>query len=294
MNSIQIRRYKPYSLLTELRIKAGDDCTLNVRVLQESKVDDIAPILFVHALAMDGDMWHEVANALIKGDPPFLGGIYALDCRGHGRSQSKESEFTTEQFANDIAIILDKLGISKAHIIGCSMGGTVGLAFAGRYPERVASITVIDATAWYGTQAQDHWEKRAQSALNEGMSSLVEFQKARWFSPGFLESQPALLAEAIDVFIGNQVPHYVSSCRMLGKADEREIIKNYAGPAMVIVGEDDYATPLGMAKDIALRINGADLVVIKGARHYTPLEAPNEVASCIKRIINKSNITFEH
>ena len=75
---------------------------------------------------------------------------------------------------------------------------------------------------------------------------------------------------------------------MLGKADERDVLQNYKGLAAIIVGEDDYATPLAMSQDIATRIDGAELIVIPRTRHYTPLEAPDEIANCINRVINQA------
>ena len=288
MKSGQQRHYSPNQCLTALQITTKDQCALHLHVLQKPQQEGIAPILFVHALALDGNMWQGVADALASHNSPFLGGMYAIDCRGHGKSDAAEAAFTTKQFANDLLAVLKGIGVMRAHIVGCSMGGTVALAFAGHYPEAAASITVIDATAWYGLEAQSNWESREQAALTKGMDSLIEFQRARWFSPEFLEEQPAFVQEALNVFIANDVEHYANSCRMLGQADEREILQNYHGPAMVIVGEDDYATPLAMSQEIAAHIAGAKLIVIPRTRHFTPLEAPDQVANCISQIISQS------
>ena len=286
MKSGPQRRYGPNQLLPVMQIATTDQCTLHLHVLQNPQQDGITPILFVHALALDGNMWQGVADVLASYNPPFLGGMYAIDCRGHGKSDATDEIFTTKQFANDLLAALKGIGVTQAHIVGCSMGGTVALAFAGHYPESTGSITIIDATAWYGPEAQSNWESRGQAALTKGMASLIEFQRARWFSPEFLEKQPVFVQEAINVFIANDVEHYANSCRMLGQADEREILKNYHGPAMVIVGEDDFATPLAMSQDVAGRIAGAKLTVIPQTRHFTPLEAPEQVAKCISKIIS--------
>ena len=112
--------------------------------------------------------------------------MISMDCRGHGASDAPAGTYTTDRFAQDIADVATALGAERLHLVGCSMGGTVALAFAGTYPERLASLTVIDATAWYGAEAPRNWEGRAQAALKDGMASLVEFQRARWFSPEFL------------------------------------------------------------------------------------------------------------
>ena len=285
MNVKEVKRYAPSKPSPQFQVTSTDGCSLNIHVLQDAVTKEVAPILFVHALALDGDMWQGVAKAFKPLEPSFAGGIYALDCRGHGKSGATSVEFSTKQFAEDLLSILKSIGASSAHIVGCSMGGTVALSFAGHFPNQTSSITVIDASIWYGLDAPANWEKRAQTALKEGMDALIEFQRPRWFSPSFIEEQPIFVEDALNVFTANQISHYVKSCQMLGRADERETIKNYLGPAMVIVGEDDYATPLSMAEDIASRIPHSKLRVIPQTRHFTPLEAPELVAKCILETI---------
>ena len=288
MNNMFLRRYGPSLATRQIQVLADDECMLNVRVLREAQSKSATPVVFLHALAMDGDMWQGVVDAFDKDNTFLAAGMYALDCRGHGASQTSDGAFTTERCAKDLADILDALGISLAHIVGCSMGGTVALNFAGRFAARVASLTVIDATAWYGPEAAINWEKRANAALTDGMASLVDFQLERWFSPAFLQQQPELVRATVDVFTANHVSAYASSCRMLGQADERTALVNYTGPAAVVVGEGDYATPLAMAKDIASRLVDAKLTVIPGTRHYTPLAAPILVAACIHQAISRA------
>ena len=171
------------------------------------------------------------------------------------------------------------------------MGGTVALAFARRHPQRTRSLGVIDATAWYGPDATAAWEGRAQKALDGGMQALTEFQRARWFSPSFLDENPVLVREALDVFLANRVPIYVASCRMLGSADERTGLAAFTGPAHVLVGEHDYATPVAMAEDIVARLPDARLTVIAQARHYTPIESPVEIAHALVELARRAAST---
>lgn len=75
---------------------------------------------------------------------------------------------------------------------------------------------------------------------------------------------------------------------MLGQADERERLHRFTGPVSVVVGAEDYATPIAMGQDIADRMTDARLTVVPGTRHYTPLEAPDAIASCIADTIARS------
>lgn len=309
MSAVLPRRYGPVAPVRTLTIKTSDGQGLHLRVLREASDPAALPVVFVHALAMNGDMWAGAAEALADAltlpasasaasgsgvltrasSSSAPGGVMiAMDCRGHGASDAPAGTYTTDRFAQDIADVATALGAERLHLVGCSMGGTVALAFAGTYPERLASLTVIDATAWYGADAPRNWEGRAQAALKDGMGSLVEFQRARWFSPEFLAANNDLVEQAVDVFTANRVAAYASTCRMLGLADERAGLERYDGPAAVVVGEQDYATPVTMAEDVAARLPDATLTVIADTRHYTPLEAPQQVAACIAEVMRRA------
>jgi 3-oxoadipate enol-lactonase len=265
-------------------MKAGDGCALALHTLRPGRAD-VEPLVLLHALAMDAGMWQGVADRLDTDAP-----VYGLDCRGHGASGKPAGPYTTARFAEDLAQVLAGLGAARAHVAGCSMGGTVALAFAGLYPQHVASLSVVDCTAWYGEDAPDAWEGRAQRALRDGLASLIPFQAERWFSPGFATASPEVLAGAVEVFLRNDVNAYAESCRMLGRADERERISRYTGPAIVVVGESDYATPVAMSQDIAARLPGAELAVLDGLRHYTPMEAPDRVARRITSVLVRARL----
>ena len=258
-----------------LRIKADDGCTLAVHQLRQGEPGAV-PFLFVHALAMDGMMWLGVAQALPKG-----AAIYAVDCRGHGLSDKPAGPYTTARFARDLALIMGAINAPRVHLVGWSMGGTIALAFAGAFPQRLASLTIVDGTASYGPEAPPAWEARAQKALDGGMQALLQFQLDRWFTPAFLEAEAAKVANAVATFNRNSVPAYVETCRMLGSADERAALKNYTGPCAVVVGEEDYATPVAMAQEVAGLIKGAQLTVLPKVRHFTPIEVPEKIAACI-------------
>jgi len=70
----------------------------------------------------------------------------------------------------------------------------------------------------------------------------------------------------------------VETCTMLGAADLRAALPGMTMPAAIVVGEEDYATPVAMAEVMNRGIKGSTLTVLKGARHLTPLEAPDAIA----------------
>lgn len=101
--------------------------------------------VFVHGLVMDNlsSWWFTVANAAAR-----TCDAVCYDLRGHGRSEVTPSGYAVADSVDDLAAILDELGVHHpVYVIGNSYGGVVGLAFAQAYPERTAGLVLVEAHA---------------------------------------------------------------------------------------------------------------------------------------------------
>jgi 3-oxoadipate enol-lactonase len=237
----------------------------------------------VHSLAMNGDFWDRVTPYLATSAD-----VLVYDCRGHGRSDKPKGSQPIERHADDLADLLDAVGWKQAVVAGASMGGCIALAFAARYPERLSGLGLIDTTAWYGPKAPEQWEERGQKGLTEGMASLVDFQKTRWVTDRFREENPKVVDEAISVFLANDPEAYLETCRMLGTADMRKL-PHFSFPTRIVVGSEDYATPVAMAEATRDLIPGSKLTVLEGVRHLTPLECPDLIAAELTALLTPSD-----
>jgi 3-oxoadipate enol-lactonase len=165
------------------------------------------------------------------------------------------------------------------------MGGCVALAFGAAFPQRAAALGLVDTTAWYGVDAPQQWAERATRALADGLAGLVEFQVSRWFGDAFRAQRSEIVDQCVKVFLANELPAYAETCRMLGAHDMRAALPRLQMPTTIIVGEEDYATPVAMAQALRDGIKGSQLVVVEKARHLTPLEVPERVASELKKLL---------
>jgi 3-oxoadipate enol-lactonase len=110
------------------------------------------------------------------------------------------------------------------------------------------------------------------------MAALVEFQTTRWFGDTFRSERPEVVRQCVETFLRNEVPAYMATCTMLGAADLRAALPGMTMPAAIVVGDEDYATPVAMAEAMQHAIKGSTLTVLAGARHLTPLEVPDRIA----------------
>lgn len=240
-------------------------------------------VALVHSLAMDHTFWEPVADLLSE-----KASVLTFDCRGHGASGKPPGPYTVELFARDLADLMTHIGWPSAAVAGASMGGCVSLAFAAAFPERTDGLGLFDTTAWYGPDAPKQWAERANRAVAAGLADLVEFQTTRWFGDRFRQERADVVRQCVDVFLASDVNAYAETCRMLGACDVRAALPRIRTPARILVGEEDYATPVKMAEDLHAGLAGSSMTVLPKARHLTPLEAPETIAAELEALLAKT------
>jgi 3-oxoadipate enol-lactonase len=234
----------------------------------------------IHSLALDRSVWDGVVQRL-EGEAEIL----TYDCRGHGRSERAPGPYSAHLFARDLAELFDHLAWETAAVAGCSMGGNIAQAFAAEYPRRATALGLIDTTAWYGADAPARFKERADTARAKGMRGMIDFQLTRWFSDEFRGRHPDVLKRTTDIFVANDLDCYAASCELLGAADTRAQLGAYTMPVAIVVGEEDYATPVAMARQLHEAIPQSTLSILPRARHLTPIECPDRIASELRELL---------
>jgi 3-oxoadipate enol-lactonase len=265
-----------YAEMTVAKMKVRDGTQLAYEV--RGRIKDAPPVVLIHSLAMDHTFWNAVTPALAD-----TTAVLVYDCRGHGGSDKPKGPYRVEQFADDLADLLDHVGWRSAVVAGASMGGCVTLAFAAAYPARAAGLGLFDTTAWY--DAPDKWEERAATAETKGLAAMLEFQTTRWFTDAFREARKDVLDAAVAVFMANPAWCYAETCRMLGACNVTAALGRLNMPTRVVVGDEDYATPVAMAQTLHRGIAGSTLTVIRNARHLTPLECPERIVAELRALL---------
>jgi 3-oxoadipate enol-lactonase len=251
--------------------------------LHDSGKPQAARLVLVHSLALDRSVWDAVVPAL-GSDVDVL----TYDCRGHGASAKPPGPYTAEQFAGDLRDLMTAIGWEHAFVAGASMGGCITQQFAASYPGMVDGLGLIDTTACYGPDAPKSWHERGEKALADGLASLIAFQQTRWFSDNFRAQHPDVMEHFAQVFLKNDIEAYAATCDMLGNFDIRSKLASFNVPTEILVGEEDYATPPEMARALEAGIAGSHLTIVPGARHLTPIEIPEQIASMLQTVIART------
>ncbi len=228
-------------------------------------------IVFSHCLAANMKLWQYQL-------PEFKDRFRVLtyDIRGHGSSSAPEEAYSMFGLAEDVKLLLDRLGVEKCHFVGISLGGMIAQMFTLNYPERVYSLVPCDTVCKVPQEAAPLWEEKIQTAETQGMEPLVEETLQRWFSDKFREDNPAVNEQIKRMIENTPVSGFVGCCRAIADFDVSEEIANISVPTQVMVGEHDPGTPVSEAKSIQEKIPGAGLEVLPGARHLCNVETAKE------------------
>ena len=239
------------------------------------------PVVLAHAIGMDRRMWDDLAARLGEA---FR--VIRVDLRGHGRSPAPARPYTLEGMAEDVAALLDRLGIEKAHWVGLSMGAMIGIAFALAHPERLGRVVLANTTSSYGPEGRALWQARAKAVEDGGLAAIKDMVMSRYFSDAFRAAHPDTIAAVAARFLETPAEGYLGSCDAIAELDFAADLPRIHARTLVIAGEADAGTPPAMSEAIAARIPGAQLAVLPGAAHLSAAEKPAEFAALVKGFLS--------
>jgi len=229
-------------------------------------------LVLLHGYPLDHHLWDEIA--------PLLKDTFDLiipDLRGFGESTTVDAPYTMDDFASDVAGLLDQLGIQKTAIAGHSMGGYVALAFAKLYHERVSGLALVSTQVL--ADPPDRKEGRYKSAADvaeKGISGVVETMTSKF------TSNPQWQAFARKNMEAQQPAAYIGALKaMAERADTMPLLSTIKYPVVVVHGDADALIPIERAREVKAAIPEAHLVEISGAGHMPMCEAPNETAQAL-------------
>lgn len=231
------------------------------------------PIVFLHAFPLNRAMWEPQVRAL---SGRFR--VITVDLRGHGESEAVLWNFPLSVYAEDVHALLAHLQIPRAVLVGLSMGGYVLFAFHRQYPGQARALILADTRAQADTEEGRQGRcGMAQAAFTRGHAPVVDTMLPKLLSQASRDGRPELVAQVTDMITSTPISGIVVDCMaMADRPDSLPLLRDIACPTLVVVGDQDQATPPADARAIAHGIKGARLKVIPGAAHLSNLEQPQE------------------
>ncbi|MFJ5233650.1 alpha/beta fold hydrolase [Kitasatospora sp. NPDC088391] len=245
------------------------------------------PLVLLHAYPLSARMW-EAQLERVPGPAGDDARVVAPDQFGFGAAPLDDRPHTLDDAADRVADLLDRLDLERAVLGGLSMGGYVAMAFARRYPERLAGLVLADTRATVDTEAgRNNRERIAAAVLAAGNVDLLieEGTAENLLSPG---AEPELV-DTVRRMIAEADPAAVARAQraMAARPDSLDDLAALEVPAAVIVGELDTITPLAEARMMAEALGDAELTVIPAVGHLSPLEAPETFSAAVRALLKR-------
>ena len=237
-------------------------------------------VVLAHAIGLDHRMWSALAEALA---PKYR--VVAIDARGHGRSAVMPRPYSLAMLADDVAALLDRLAIRRAHWVGLSMGGMIGQAFALGHGDRLQRLVLANTTSSYGPDGKGNWQARIKLVQDGGLAAIRDAVEARYFSEAFRKSHADVVATHMARFMETSPEGYLGCCDAIAELDFSEDLGRIAAPTLVVAGSADVGTPVAMHEALAAGIPGARLAVMQAAAHLSAVEKPEEFAALVTEFL---------
>jgi 3-oxoadipate enol-lactonase len=242
-------------------------------------------VVLLHSLLCDRTMWGPVAADLARTHR-----VLSLDLRGHGRSSPASSLYSLETQCDDLPALLDAAGVARATLVGLSWGGMLAMRAALYHPTRVLALGLFDTSA-----EPEHPIDRARfvamaSAFRAvGLLPAIEAEvNRRMFCDGFLARSPGEVQRLNGQIRGaSREGLFQGTLAVATRGDLLPQLSAVAVPTLVVVGDEDRATPPARAERIADAIPGATVERLRGTGHLAAIEQPALVTLALRAFFDR-------
>jgi 3-oxoadipate enol-lactonase len=236
-------------------------------------------LVLVHEMGGSLESWDDVAPRFAESRR-----VLRYDARGAGMSQKVRGELGIDTMADDIASLLDTLGIAgKVALAGVAVGGAIALHFAARYPERASAVAVGSPATGIAPDRRVAALERVAKIEAVGMAFAVHDSMQNGYAPE-LRGDIRRFERFRARWLGNDPASYATIWRMLAGTDMQDELTRLRCPVLVIGGSLDRVRPPPLAESVAKAIPGARYVELRTG-HYMAVQTPDLISDCIDEFL---------
>ena len=251
---------------------------------QPGRTQPIRTLLLLHAFPLNADMSDPQAAAL----PPGWR-IVAPDLRGFGQSSLPAGRATMDDYAGDLADLLDALHVHEAVVAGNSIGGYVAFALLRNAPHCVSGLVLIDTRAQADSDEARASRRRMLDVIDRaGTAGVVDEMLPRLLGASTQRDRPDLIQRVRDLMVCSP-PEALKAAvtAMMGRPDSRSLLAGIHVPALVMAGEEDALIPVSAAEEMHQAMPSSVPEIIPQAGHLPTLEQPAACNAVLKRFLER-------
>jgi pimeloyl-ACP methyl ester carboxylesterase len=240
-------------------------------------------LVLVHGHPFNRSMWRPQVDALSRAGWRVI----APDLRGYGETTVVEGMTTLDVFANDLAGLLDVLGIERVVVAGLSMGGQIAMEFARLHPSRLRGL-VLAATFPQSETEEGKRNRRlmAERLLREGMGPYAGEILPKMIAPRNIVALPEVAAHVLTMMRTTRPEGAAAAVRGRGERPAYEpVLATVDVPALIVVGDEDAFTTRADADRMHALLKHSSLVWMEGVGHMPNLERAPEFNAALERFL---------
>ena len=232
------------------------------------------PLFMVHGIGARRSNWDGLSEYL-RNDFTCI----AYDLRGHGDSPTAKAPFGLGDLVADLEALRSKLGIDRAIVIGHSLGGMIGPAYARAHPSRVAALGLF-STAAFRTADDSSKVKGVVKAMEDtSVQAMLDTLVNRWFTDEFQAKHPDKVAHRKKQIVETPLEVFLNVFHIYAETEMGPWLHEIEAPSLVLTGELDGGCSPRLNEQIARALKNSELVVLKGLKHNVLIEAPERVGA---------------
>jgi pimeloyl-ACP methyl ester carboxylesterase len=231
------------------------------------------PLLLVHGWGTDRSLWGPLRDRACKSHQ-----VLSVDLRGFGQSDAPAQDYTIAGHSDDLAFLVDHLGLQRPVVIGHSMGGLVALDFAGRHADRARAAVILEAMVAAAPPVLAGLFPMLEQVRSESWRDYVVRLMNHLTGPGF---DPQLRAQLAASAASSPQPVLVSALEGIIAFDTVAAAAQVQCP-LLYVGTDVTYADLPRWRTLCPQLISEQL---PGCGHYFPLEVPDQLAALVARFV---------
>jgi len=241
------------------------------------------PALYmVHGIGSRKTTWSPLVEAL-KADFTCV----CYDLRGHGDSPVPDVPYSLDQLVADLEALRHQLGHEKIHVIGHSLGGMIGPAYARAHPHRVLSVGLLSTAAGRNDEDRAKLKAVGDAMREKGVMPVISTLVARWYTDAFIEQRPDLIEMRKQQVADTPEPVFLSVFDIYSTTEMGPWLHELECPCLILTGAEDGACNPRLNKFMAAQISNAELVILDGIKHSILVEGPERVIPHLKTFLSR-------
>jgi 3-oxoadipate enol-lactonase len=257
-----------------------------VELYYETEGEGADTVAFLNGIGMTIQSWRPIRSQFVAHGYRCL----VHDFRGQMLSgKPSDSEYSMELHGADFLSLLDELNTKRVHLIGTSYGSEVGMLFAGTYPERTASLTVIAGVSELDglmRAAAESWSAAADCGPVPFFRCMLPWA----YSSDYLTGNRRLLQQQEEAMTRLPPAYFAAFKRLVGaflRLDITGELQRILCPTLVISAERDLIKGPRFGRLIHEGIADSEFIVIPGAGHAVVMEKPDVIAEHVIDFIDR-------